>query len=281
VNRFVRYTLRLGASPGGDEARAALDYAHPEVVALVQALGAEGWQETADGLVFWLPADVKPDEASLQALRRAGRLEVAFEDDDWRVRWRAFHRPVAVGPFWVRPPWEAPREGALDLVIDAGMAFGTGAHATTRQCLAALARLEPTSFADLGTGSGVLALAAARLGFTPVTGIDDDPAAIDAARANAAANRLQVEFEQADLTDAAVTFPAARAAAANLSLPVILRLAARVGGRAGPPWRPRRLLLAGLLHGQGEQAAAAFDGYRVRGTESDGEWRLLDLEEAA
>ncbi len=275
--RYTRYTLTAGPSaPGG-----AVDYAHPEAVALARALGADGWQETADGIVFWLPAESAPDPARLARLEGLGRLDVAAEDDDWRLRWREFHRPVAVGPLYVRAPWHAPRRDLLDVCVDVGMAFGTGAHATTRQCLEGLAGLTPSPLVDLGTGSGVLALAAARLGFAPVVGLDVDPVAVEAARANARANGLDVEFRVADVGDPSAVMPPAEAAVANLSLPVILILAERVGGGRGEPWRPRRLLLAGLLEAQGGQAAAAFAGYRVRRRAVSDGWVFLDLEDGA
>jgi ribosomal protein L11 methyltransferase len=289
--RFTRYTLTVGPPPAG---AAAVDYVHPEAVALARALGAGGWQETGEGIVFWLPAVPRPDAGLLARLERLGHLDVAAEDDDWRLRWREFHRPVAVGPLYVRAPWHAPRADLLDVCVDVGMAFGTGAHPTTRQCLEGLTALTAPSLAaldgggggvlplvDLGTGSGVLALAAARLGFSPVLGLDVDPVAVDAARANAAANGLAVEFRVADLGDPGETLPEADVAVANLSLPVILTLAERVGGACGAPWRPRRLLLAGLLEAQGEPAAAAFAGYRVRRRSVDEGWLFLDLERVA
>ncbi len=288
--RFTRYTLTVGPPPAG---AAAVDYVHPEAVALARALGAGGWQETAEGIVFWLPTEPAPDAGLLARLERLGRLELAAEDDDWRRRWREFHRPVAVGPLYVRAPWHAPRGDLLDVCVDVGMAFGTGAHATTRQCLEGLTALTPSplvdlgtgsgvlALADLGTGSGVLALAAARLGFSPVLGLDVDPVAVEAARANASANGLAVEFRVADLGDPDEALPVAGVAVANLSLPVILTLAERVGGGRGAPWRPRRLLLAGLLEEQGEQAAAAFAGYRVHRRALDAGWLFLDLEDVA
>ncbi|HSL96804.1 MAG TPA: hypothetical protein VLA35_12945, partial [Thermoleophilia bacterium] len=109
--RFTRYTLTVGPSPAGG---AAVEYGHPEAVALVRALGADGWQETADDIVFWLPAEPTPDAGLLARLRALGRLELAEEDADWRLRWREFHRPVVVGPLYVRAPWHAPRADLLD-----------------------------------------------------------------------------------------------------------------------------------------------------------------------
>ena len=106
-----------------------------------------------------------------------GRVEVSATEipDDWADRWRDFHKPLLVGErLWLRPSWEPPREGAIDVVVDPGQAFGTGAHPTTRLCLEFLLELEAAGEAsgpltDLGTGSGVLAIAAAKLGWDPVS----------------------------------------------------------------------------------------------------------------
>jgi len=286
--RVTRYTLTV-VPPAGAGGRAArrpdgVDYAHAEAVALARALGAGGWQERADGIVFWLPAEPPADAGLLARLRRLGRLDVAPESDDWRVRWREFHQPVVVGPLLVRAPWHAPREGLLDLSIDVGMAFGTGGHVTTRQCLEGLVRAappgaSPVALVDLGTGSGVLALAAARLGFAPVVGLDADPVAVEVARANARANGLAVELRVTDVGDPEVALPPAEVAVANLALAPILALGRRIAPVAGAGWRPPRLLLAGLLEAQGAEAAAAFPGYRVRRRAVTEEWLLLELED--
>ncbi|MFL5827355.1 MAG: 50S ribosomal protein L11 methyltransferase, partial [Thermoleophilaceae bacterium] len=104
--------------------------------------------------------------------------------DDWEERWKRFHRPVLVADkLYVRPLWEQPavRPGIKEIVIDPGRAFGTGTHATTRLCLELMLDLPPRgSFADLGCGSGVLSIAAAKLGFEPVTAVDSDRLAVEA-----------------------------------------------------------------------------------------------------
>src|SRR5262249_46725076 len=94
---------------------------------------------------------------------------------------------------WVGPPWEEPPPHAVSVVIDPGRAFGTGAHATTRLCLELLLELDPTSLLDVGCGSGVLSVAAARLGFAPVTAVDIDEVAVEITKANAAENGVAVE----------------------------------------------------------------------------------------
>src|SRR5690606_664719 len=103
---------------------------------------------------------------------------------------RAFHTPVEVaGRLRVRPPWEPPREGLLDVVIDPGMAFGTAQHATTRACLELLCGLPAGGpLVDAGCGSGVLSVAARRLGFGPVWAIDSDPLSVEATVGNARRN---------------------------------------------------------------------------------------------
>jgi len=119
------------------------------------------------------------------------------ETDDvaegWENAWRAFHHGVQIGRCWVGPPWEEPPTDAVAVVIDPGRAFGTGAHATTRLCLELLQDVEPTSLLDVGCGSGVLSVAAARLGFAPVSAVDLDEVALEVTKANAAGNGVAVD----------------------------------------------------------------------------------------
>jgi len=143
----------------------------------------------------------------------------------WEDRWRAFHRPVRVGGLWIGPPWETPPPGDPAIVVDPGQAFGTGAHPTTRACIELLAAHERGSVLDAGCGSGVVAIAAARLGFGPVAGVDADPVAVEAARANVASNEVQVEVLLADVLRDAL--PAAGLLVANIDLPVVEALLAR------------------------------------------------------
>lgn len=150
-------------------------------------------------------------------------------DEGWEERWRLFHRPVRVGRFWVGPPWEEPDADALAIVVDPGRAFGTGAHPTTRLCLELLAELEPASVVDVGCGSGVLSIAAAKLGFGPVVAVDVDPQAIEATGRNAAANGVAIEAFAADATSDAL--PHADVAIANIALAAVEAVVPRVGAR--------------------------------------------------
>jgi ribosomal protein L11 methyltransferase len=115
-------------------------------------------------------------------------------EDGWEDAWRSFHHGVTVGRLWVGPPWEDPPAGALPVVIDPGRAFGTGAHPTTRLCLELLQDREPASLVDVGCGSGVLSISAAKLGYSPVRALDIDEVALEVTAANAAANGVAIEL---------------------------------------------------------------------------------------
>lgn len=149
-------------------------------------------------------------------------------EEGWELRWKAFHRPVEVAGLWLGPPWEtAPHGNAI--VIDPGQAFGTGAHPTTRLCVELLARCGRGALLDVGCGSGVLAIAGSRLGFGPIVAVDDDPVAVEAARANVRANGVAVEV---DVLDALVArLPPADVAVANVLLGPVEAILARVDAR--------------------------------------------------
>lgn len=216
-----------------------------------------------------LPALPDLQAAAGEALVEVVTTEVA---DDWADRWKAFHRPVDVGHLRVRPPWEPPRpEAEIDLVIDPGQAFGTGGHHTTRLCLELLLDLAPAGpFMDLGCGTGVLAIAAARLGWEPVQAVDFDPLAVEATIANAAVNGVVVETWRADLLKEVA--PSAETVAANLLRPLLLAL------RFDEP--PKQLIASGILRTEADEVAAAFsaahDLVEVRRV-SAGEWSALLL----
>ena len=147
--------------------------------------------------------------------------------EGWEDAWRAFHQPVEVGGLWVGPPWEDAPAGARTVVIDPGRAFGTGGHPTTRLALELLARRpERGSLLDVGCGSGVLAIAAARLGFGPIRAIDLDPVAVETTIENAKVNGVDLE---ASVVDAANDpLPAADVATVNVLLRPVERILRRL-----------------------------------------------------
>ena len=242
------------------------------------------------------------------------QIEVSATEigDDWADRWREFHKPVPVGRIRVRAPWheaspahDPAGEAVIDIVIDPGQAFGTGAHPTTRLCLELLldvtadagrgrggfadrgrgglagrgragpARRGRGGLADLGCGSGVLAIAAAKLGFAPVVAVDNEEAAVDATLANARANGVTIErVERYDLR--AGPAPVERVTVANLVRPLLLRVAESWRERATAE-RPEALIVSGLLEGEEDEVAAAFAPLRERRRLRLQEWSALLL----
>jgi ribosomal protein L11 methyltransferase len=258
------------------------------VLAELLELAPGGVEESAgdDGTVEYAVYGAPGELPSLPALRAAAGgalVDISTREiaDDWDERWRQFHRPLVLGStLTVRPPWEPAGDTAIDLVIDPGLAFGTGSHATTRLCLELLLDLEQSDdlgepkgpFLDLGCGSGVLAIAAARLGWRPVLALDYDPAAVRATRENAERNRVELEVARFDLRTEAV--PVARTVAANLLAPLLLAWAAREDEPS------ERLITSGLLAHEGDGVAAAFAarGLRETARRASGDWLALLLE---
>ena len=200
-------------------------------------------------------------------------VEVSGRDipEDWSDRWKAFHRPITVADrLHVRPPWTEPQQDRIDIVIDPAQAFGTGAHPTTRLCLELLLEVTPGPLADLGCGSGVLAIAAAKLGFGPITAFDHETAAVEATLGNARANHVTLDrVERLDLR--AAPAPAARVTVANLVRPLLLRVAELLREQ------PETLIVSGLLEGEEEEVTAAFAPLRERRRLRLQEWSALML----
>lgn len=278
-SRYVRYTLTV-RSGVGDQSTEGQEWRALEVYDLLARLQPAGWEEADDGrtLRFWLPDGAEEDAQTRAGLRRLatlGALTTEAQEAGWQDGWRRFHRPVVEGRVRVRPPWYPADPGLLDVVVDTGMAFGTGSHFTTRLCLRALQAVPPAPLLDAGCGSGVLALAAARLGFAPVTAVDNDPLAVASSRRNAAANGLELDVYEADVTDGAVPLPNVEVCVANLLQGPILELAARI---QDGPWRPRHLILSGLLADQGDEVVAALGGYTLVARQQASGWLALTLE---
>jgi ribosomal protein L11 methyltransferase len=196
-----------------------------EARAVLLKLFPEGFEELDLGGEIELAAYT--DAGGERRLRSAfGAVRASEVADGWEERWREFHRPVRVGPLWVGPPWLRPPADVTAVVVDPGRAFGTGAHPTTRLCLELLVGLPRGSLLDVVCGSGVLAMAGAKLGFAPVYALDSDPAAVEAAKRNVGANGVHVEVSVAD--GLAEELPQAGIAVANLTRAAVDALAAHV-----------------------------------------------------
>lgn len=201
--------------------------------------------ETSDALELSAYTDARGE----QHVRGAFAFVVtALVEPGWEDRWRDFHQAVRAGGLWIGPPWQTPPSGAHAVVVEPGRAFGTGAHGTTRACVELLARSPRGSVLDAGCGSGVLAIAAATLGFAPVAAVDVDPAALEATQANAARNGVEVDVRAGDvLRD---DLPAADVLVANIALPTVEKLLRR--------WQGRRAIVSGYL----AHETPAADGWK-------------------
>ena len=206
----------------------------------------------------WVELAAYTDSAGEERIRAVFAEVVALSvDEGWTDRWREFHRPVRVGGLWIGPPWEQAPNGEQVVFVDPGRAFGTGAHPTTRACIELLAGLERGALFDAGCGSGVVAVAAVRLGFDPVVAADTDPVAVEVARETARRNGVSVVVHEADvLRD---DLPPADLVVANIELAVVEALLSR---------RPARTVVtSGYVAGERPRA----DGWTVvRGLELEG-----------
>lgn len=241
--------------------------------------------DTVEFAVYGAVGEI-PSLGALRATAGGALVEVRSEEiaDDWHERWREFHKPLVLGDrLCVRPPWE-PRSGAdLDIVIDPGRAFGTGAHATTRLCLELLLDLpvpgegvvDEPAVVDLGCGSGVLGIVASRLGWGRVLALDNDVLSVEATRANALVNEVGdvVVARRFDLRSEGV--PRATLVLANLLGPLLRDWCASL--RAGVGGVPQVVIASGLLVSEGDGIAEAFAslGLSERRRLTRGEWAAL------
>jgi ribosomal protein L11 methyltransferase len=216
-----------------------------------------------------------PDVGELQAAAGGALVEVRSErvPDDWRERWKRFYHPLLIaGRLYVRPPWEraAERGGVEEVVIDPGQAFGTGTHPTTSMCLELLVSAAGSrrgllrfrrrkTLCDLGCGSGVLAIAGAKLGFRPVLGVDLEQSALSESDRNARRNYVEVAFRRLDLRDQ--KSPVADVVTANLTADLLVRV---LDLWAADGARPGRLIASGMLEGEADRVAELLAGAGLR-----------------
>jgi ribosomal protein L11 methyltransferase len=284
---------------------------HAELVlADLLELAPSGVEETEVGedlveyAVYGAPGEL-PELPDLRAAAGGALVDISTTElpDDWSERWKQFHRPVLIEApatgildapsrvghapqgrlpaLYVRPPWEPPseRRDVREIVIDPAQAFGTGAHATTRICLELLLELAASqdrrgALLDVGTGSGVLAIAAAHLGFAPVLGLDNEAESVAAARENARINGVAIAVRRFDLRNEPLPWVGdAPVVLANLLRPLLLELARTM------PLAPRALLASGLLVEEVDEVVQAFAGLGLceRERRRQGEWAAVWL----
>jgi ribosomal protein L11 methyltransferase len=225
------------------------------------------------------------DGIGLDALRRtlpgATVEPTAIPEVDWVARFRENFHAFEVGPFWIAPAWERPDwpVGKRWLGVEPGRAFGTGTHESTALCLRALATLAERGTLgrtlDVGTGSGILAIAATLLGATPVVASDFDPESMESARAHIGYNdRAPVRLVQAD--GGRPFRPGAfDTVVANITAPLLIERAAELSALPAPAGR---LLLAGLLAREVHDVRSAYSTFPNAQVAEDGEWAAFILE---
>jgi ribosomal protein L11 methyltransferase len=273
----------------------------PGGVEEIELAAQDGGEATVEYAVYGSPGEL-PELPDLQAAAGAALVEISTREipDDWSERWKQFHRPVLIEPpagalddgsvavvvpaLRVRPPWEAPSAspGVCEIVIDPAQAFGTGAHTTTRLCLELLLELATVDPArgpllDVGSGSGVLAIAATQLGYRPILALDNDRESVRAIVENATTNGVEIEARHFDLRHEAlpeIDGTPAPIVLANLLKPLLYDLSATISSP------PRHLIASGLLCAEADRVAselAARHGLRERRRLERGDWAALWL----
>jgi ribosomal protein L11 methyltransferase len=195
-------------------------------------------------------------------------------DEDWNESWKKGFVPIDVGrTFTILPPWEKPAGNRINLIIDPGMAFGTGHHETTRSCLLLMEKHSDLSanksFLDIGTGTGILAIAASKIGFQRIIGVDTDPFAVEAARKNIELNKVKnVEIREGDIARVQGRFDLITA---NLFSTLLVRSASAISYHLNTRGIA---ILAGMLMGQQDEVIAEMEreGLSLAEQTSHGKW---------
>ncbi|MBF0282694.1 MAG: 50S ribosomal protein L11 methyltransferase [Zetaproteobacteria bacterium] len=237
--------------------------------------------------ILWFDCQTAEEQLDLQSKLLPQLNALGVEDwqchwnllgEDWATAWQKYWTGVAVGEhLWVRPSFcDAAPEGRIDVVLDPGMAFGTGTHATTRLCLQAIERLceqsdtLPETLLDMGAGSGLLAIAGLKMGVASALGVDNDAIAVEACLVNAKINGVVMQVELND------TPPAKKFACvvANILAAPLVAMAPALAACVG-----RDLILSGLLATQVEMVEGAYlaEGLVRKRVDIDGDWASLEM----
>ena len=212
--------------------------------------------------------------AALEIVGVSAPIEVAqIPDEDWKLSYRRHFKTERIGRrIVVHPPWEPMPTDGVVITLDPGLAFGTGKHETTRACLEFIDELsdERGSFLDMGCGSGILSIAAAKLGFSPVCGFDVDQEAVDASAENAAKNGVSVEYFKYGLgAKVRRALPKADLVAANILGPLLIRFADEIVPCVG-----KQLVISGILTELYPEVLKAYEarGLKEVARKTFGEW---------
>ena len=248
----------------------------------------EGFDERGKALVTGFIAASRSEVlASLkQSLRAIGwRFDVSlYKDTDWETEWKKYLKPIRAGIFFVKPTWKSvkKKKGLVVIDIDPGMAFGSGSHDTTKTCLKAISLVfrgpspwfkNPVNetFLDVGTGSGILAIAAKKLGVKKVVAIDNDPIAIKVASGNAGLNKVKISVSRVSVSRVKGRFSVV---AANIQSNTLLRLKKNLFAKVAPKGV---LVLSGILAAEADCVEAAYEktGLKLNHVIKGREWRTL------
>jgi ribosomal protein L11 methyltransferase len=265
------------------------DQSKEALINLAHEAGCLGVVESENGLLAYFPDQagiekISDDLATFRTILKDSGMPHDFSlsyihmpDQDWNETWKKAIQPIDVGEnLTIIPPWEMACADRIPITIDPGMAFGTGHHETTRFCLATIERLSCLSdkdrFLDVGTGTGILAIAARRLGFKQAVGVDTDPLAVDAATRNAGLNNFaDIEIYEGGIEKSTDLF---NLIAANLLSETLISIAAEIEQRMAPN---AIALLSGIMHCQEDDVISAYEalGLRLEEKLTDGGWISL------
>jgi ribosomal protein L11 methyltransferase len=261
------------------------------VTYLMREMGALGFIERNSAIIAYFgpgqsPAEICSEIARFEATLKSSGLDSSLScaftvlpDCDWNETWKKSFTPIDVGrTLRIMPSWLNAETDRIPIIIDPGMVFGTGHHETTRTCLSLIEKTALTGsrkrFLDVGTGTGILAIGAGRLGYAQVVAVDTDPLAVDAATRNAAANGLEnIEIRQGDICAASGTF---NVIVANLLSEILIAIAPELALRLNPGGTA---ILSGLLVGQEDEVSRVMSaaGLTLREKINDGKWVSLIL----
>jgi len=251
--------------------------------------GATGFVERKKTLLAYFPDHLTVDhiEQVLNTLRemlKNSGFEGSFSwksahipDMDWNEEWKKSFIPFEAGKrFIILPPWESTESNRIPIIIDPGMAFGTGHHETTRSCLALLERVSfaDGGFLDIGTGTGILAIGAAKLGFDPVMAVDTDPRAIESAAKNIALNRVsRINIREGSIQSVDGSF---NVITANLVSFTLIQIAPDIASRLSVGGQA---ILSGILHEQEDEVIQAMvkEGLSLTGIIKGEKWVTLTV----